>query len=78
MTTEHLPGKPGVKLTRAWAEMDADKRAAFLPHLLGDTSAEYLAWWLERAGTSVSASTIRTYRRALARENQGEPCLTTS
>jgi hypothetical protein len=58
--------------------MDAGKRAAFLPHLLGDTSAEYHAFWLERNGTSVSASTIRTYRRALARENQGDPWLTTS
>ncbi|MEU8327279.1 hypothetical protein [Micromonospora sp. NPDC048839] len=50
--------------------MTGDTQAAFLPHLLGTTPAEYLADWLHRAGTPVSASTIRTYRRALARSEQ--------
>ena len=60
-----LPGTPGPKLGAAWAAMDTAKRAAFRPHLLGTTSAEYLSGWLARAGTPVSASTIRTYRRSL-------------
>ncbi|GGN40038.1 hypothetical protein FHR83_007134 [Actinoplanes campanulatus] len=63
-----LPGKPGKKLQEAWDAMSGDTRAAFLPHLLGDTSAEYLSDWLERSGTPVSASTIRTYRRSLPAE----------
>ncbi|MFG1602825.1 hypothetical protein [Actinoplanes sp. NPDC049265] len=60
-----LPGTPGQRLNTAWDAMDEPTRAAFWLHLLGRTSAEYLAGWLHRAGTPVSASTIRTYRRAL-------------
>ena len=60
-----LPGNPGPRLTDAVNAMTEVTRAAFLPHLLGETSAEYLADWLTRHGTPVSASTIRTYRRAL-------------
>lgn len=65
-----LPGRPGPRLKAAWDAMNDATRAAFLPHLLGTTSAEYLADWLHRAGTPVSASTIRTYRRALARQER--------
>lgn len=61
----HLPGSPGPKLRDAWNAMSVDMRTAFRPHLLRGTSAEYLADWLRRNGTPVSASTIRTYRRSL-------------
>ena len=60
-----LPGDPGPRLRDAFDAMTTQKQAVFLPHLLGETSAEYLAGWLARHGTPVSASTIRTYRRAL-------------
>jgi hypothetical protein len=60
-----LPGKPGDKLTAAWAAMSLPERDAFYPHLLGDTSAEWLADLLTRHGEPVSASTIRSYRRSL-------------
>ena len=62
-----LPGRPGKRLHTAVDAMTETTRAAFLHHLLGDTSAEYLADWLARSGTPVSASTIRTYRRSLRR-----------
>ena len=39
-------------------------RARFLEHLDGGTSADYLAGVLKRYGQPVSATTIRTYRRA--------------
>lgn len=61
----NLPGTAGPKLTAAVDTMDDRTREVFLTHLLGDTSAEYLAGWLTRNGTPVSASTIRTYRRCL-------------
>ncbi|MDH6462029.1 hypothetical protein M2302_002204 [Micromonospora sp. A200] len=60
-----LPGKPGKKLVEAWESLDADYRAAFYPHLIGETSAEFLSDWLARKGHAVSASTIRTYRRSI-------------
>ena len=62
-----LPGKPGKRLQEVWDSMTGERRAAFLPHLLGDASADYLADWLERAGTPVSATTIKLYRQALRR-----------
>jgi hypothetical protein len=60
-----LPGNPGKALRVACDAMPEPIRSAFLAHLLGDTSAEYLAGWLARYGRPVSASTIRTYRRSL-------------
>lgn len=60
-----LPGNPGGRLRAAWDAMTDTTRAAFRLHLFGETSAEYLAGWLRRYGTPVSASTIRTYRRSL-------------
>lgn len=61
----NLPGTASPKLTAAIDTMDDPTRDAFRTHLLADTSAEYLARWLARNGTPVSASTIRTYRRSL-------------
>lgn len=67
----NLPGTAGPKLAAAVDTMDDRTRDAFRSHLLGDTSAEYLAGWLTRAGTPVSASTIRTYRRSLRQSGAG-------
>lgn len=64
-TDTELPGNPGRRLRAAYDAMTEMIRAAFRPHLLGDTSADYLADWLTRHGTPVSASTIRTYRRTV-------------
>ncbi|GIF02249.1 hypothetical protein [Paractinoplanes rishiriensis] len=61
----NLPGNPGPRLQAAVDAMTDATRHAFLTHLIATTSAEYLADWLKRAGTPVSASTIRTYRRTL-------------
>lgn len=44
------------------------ERQVFLPVLLSSRSAEWLADLLRSNGHTVSASTIRTYRRALRRE----------
>ncbi|MFD6636798.1 hypothetical protein ACFWDN_13385 [Micromonospora chalcea] len=55
------------KLEVAIAGMTDAFRRAFVRHLEGETSAEYLSDWLERYGTPVSASSIRAYRRAQSR-----------
>lgn len=55
----------GTSLLAAMDMMDAETRAAFRKHLEGGTSADYLADWLKRFGHPVSATTIRTYRRAV-------------
>ncbi|TCC19981.1 hypothetical protein [Kribbella sindirgiensis] len=65
MTDLALPGKPGPKLQHAWDSLVDAAREPFRNHLLGGTSADWLAYWLNLAGTPVSASSIRTYRRAL-------------
>jgi hypothetical protein len=60
-----LPGSPGPKLQQAYEELPADYRQPFRNHLLGGTSADWLSHWLGLASMPVSATTIRTYRRAL-------------
>ncbi|MEU7570359.1 hypothetical protein [Micromonospora sp. NPDC049240] len=55
------------KLQAAIDGMTDTIRRAFVRHLEGETSAEYLSDWLERYGTPVSASSIRAYRRAQSR-----------
>lgn len=60
-----LPGSPGPKLQKAWTEIPPACKEPFNAHLLGGTSADWLSRWLGQAGLSVSASTIRTYRRTL-------------
>ncbi|AWN07410.1 hypothetical protein SEA_MANEEKUL_42 [Streptomyces phage Maneekul] len=66
--TAPLPGRPGVKLAAIWEAMTTVERQLFKPVLLGSASAEWLADLLRSEGHEVSASTIRTYRRALRRE----------
>lgn len=57
-----IPGRPGPKLKRAIDSMSPERRAAFEQHLAGGTPATYLSDWLGRAGTPVSATTIKEYR----------------
>lgn len=64
-TIEALPGNPPPVLREALGRHDAERRAAFIEHLTGGTSADYLADWLRRAGTPVGATTIKHYRRSL-------------
>lgn len=61
-----LPGTPPPTLGALWEALSGDVKAAALPHLLGDSSADWLARTFTKAGHPISASTIRTYRRSLA------------
>ncbi|MFG2923856.1 hypothetical protein ACGFYA_20400 [Streptomyces sp. NPDC048305] len=63
-----LPGDPGPTLHDIYAAMALTEQAAFAPHLLGETSADWLSALLRKHGHDVSATTIRTYRRALRQE----------
>ena len=63
---QNLPGNVPPVLVDALSRHDAERRAAFINHLLGGTSAEYLSDWLSRAGTPVGATTVKRYRRSLA------------
>lgn len=63
--TQPLPGRPGPKLKQALSAMTPERREAFLPHLLGGTSANWLSDWLRRAGTPVSATSLKEYRSTL-------------
>ncbi len=67
MTECETVSRPNSKLQVALDAMSDAIRVAFMRHLDGDTSAEYLSDWLERAGTPVSPSSIRTYRRTVRR-----------
>ncbi|GLZ81433.1 hypothetical protein Afil01_62400 [Actinorhabdospora filicis] len=62
-----LPGAPGPTITAISEALTDDARAAFLDRLLGAMPAERLAAILRRHGFTVSASTIRTYRRSVRR-----------
>ena len=62
---EPLPGSPGPSLEEIWGALSEDERAALRPHLLGETSADWLANVLREHGHNISASSLRTYRRAL-------------
>jgi hypothetical protein len=63
-----LPGSPGPTLEGIWVQLGDEAREALLPHLIGETSADWLSATLCKHGHYVSASTIRTYRRALRLE----------
>lgn len=49
-------------LAEALRVQHPERQEAFIAHLEGGTSADYLADWLKRAGTPVSATTIKTWR----------------
>ena len=63
---QNMPGEVPPVLVEALHKHDAERRAAFINHLLGGTSADYLSGWLKRAGTPVGATTIKSYRRSIA------------
>lgn len=54
------------KLKAALEKHSTARRDAFMDHLVGGTSSEWLAAWLERAGTPVKPTTIKLARRNLA------------
>lgn len=51
------------KLDVALASVGQEAREAFLDHLQGGTSANWLSDWLSRAGHPVGATTIKDYRK---------------
>lgn len=62
-----LPGTPPPVLARIWDGLTKEARELVLDHLTSETSAEWLAHVLSDE-RPVSATTIRTYRRALRRQ----------
>ena len=62
--TEHPSAKFGPALLSVWDAMTEHEQDAFLPHLMGGTSADWLAQVLRDRGYLISATTIRTYRRS--------------
>lgn len=54
-------------LTAALNAMDPEKQEAFLAHLKGGTSAEFLSDWLKRNGTPVSATTLKVNRKKVCK-----------
>ena len=67
MTTKRLtlPGAPGKALSALWGRLETIQQEALLPHLLGDTSAQWLAETLTTKGHPIGRTTIKDYRRAL-------------
>ncbi|MFF7800278.1 hypothetical protein [Streptomyces olivaceus] len=64
-----LPGRPGPKLEAIHASLEDSEKAALVQALVeAPTPAETISAILAANGYAVSASTIRTYRRALRRE----------
>jgi hypothetical protein len=63
-----LPGTPGPTLIDIWSALTLEERDALVPHLTGQTSADWLSSILRIHGHDVSATTIRTYRRSLRQE----------
>jgi hypothetical protein len=68
--SDALPGQPWPKLRAAWEQAPSEVKPALLTHLTGTTPAEWLEDWFGRAGTPISASAIRTYRRSLRLRGQ--------
>lgn len=63
MTAPALPADAPPKLREAYSSLSSARRRAFYDHLIGGTSADYLAGWLKRAGSPVGATTIKSFRR---------------
>jgi len=53
-------------IAKALAHIGNEAAEVFMQHLRGGTSANYLSDWLGRAGSPVSATTLKEYRRSLA------------
>lgn len=63
-----LPGNPPAVIARVWADLNDLERDSLLPHLIGHTSAEWVAHTLAENGYKIGATSIRTYRRSLVSE----------
>lgn len=61
--------QPRGKIARALHEADDETRELLLALLRGPLPAEELAARLARGGVTVSASTVRAFRRAMRRED---------
>lgn len=53
-------------LSKALSKVGPEASEAFIEHLRGGTSANYLSDWLRRAGHPVSATTLKDYRKEIA------------
>jgi hypothetical protein len=60
-----LPGTPGPRLQAVYEALEPAERAALHNHLVGGTSAEWLASTLQRRGHQIGATAIKTWRRSL-------------
>lgn len=60
-----LPGTPPPTLAALYGALSPVSQGALKAHLLGGTSADWLAAILREEGFAISATTIRTYRRSL-------------
>jgi hypothetical protein len=60
-----LPTKPTGRLAEILATLQPDGREALEIHLLGGTSADWLARILTDEGYPISATSIRSYRQGV-------------
>jgi hypothetical protein len=60
-----LPGVPPPTLAALYGALSPVSQGALKAHLLGGTSADWIAQVLRNEGCAVSATTIRSYRRSL-------------
>ena len=51
------------KVETALQDLGPEASAAFMTHLRGGTSANWLSDWLTRAGHPVGATTLKDYRK---------------
>lgn len=57
-------------LIEALAKMDEETRTAFLAHLDGGSSANWLSDWLERFGSPISPTTLKACRKQRRKERE--------
>ena len=66
-----LPVKPTGRLAEILKAVNPNARKALEMHLLGGTSADWLATVLASEGYPISASTIRSYRQGIKIHDAG-------
>ena len=69
MTT--LPVKPIGRLAEILASITPEANDALVEHLLGGTSANWIAATLTSEGYPIGSTTIRFYRQSVKFHNQG-------
>lgn len=60
-----LPIEPEGRLAEVLGELNSKRREAFVGHLLGGTSADWLARTMKQGGVPIGATTIKRYRAAV-------------